>query len=283
MKESIASLAQRHGILPLKKLGQNFIYDISLCKKIASKAFIAHSDVILEIGPGTAGLTRAILELNPQKLIAIEKDKRCINLLKEVQNFYPSLDFIEKDALSITLETLKNIYQIPQNKKIKIIANLPYNIATTLITNWLKERNHVETMILMVQKEVAERIVSKPNCKSYGRLSIFCQNLSTANILFDVSPKVFYPSPKVMSSIIEIKPDGGRDISAQELKWLEKITQYAFSMRRKMLKTSLEKIANIITISQKLLLLRAENIPPRDYLELSKQISKSLEHEDIVL
>ena len=274
MLESIASCAKRHGIFPLKHLGQNFIYDITLCRKIAAKAFITQDDIILEIGPGTAGLTRAILECSPTKLIAIEKDQRCIGLLSEISLTHTNFQILEEDALEIDIQDLKLKNNIPKEKRIKIVANLPYNIASILIIKWLKQKEHIESMVLMVQKEVAQRITSHDSLKSYGRLSIFCQTLASVKILFDVSPKAFYPSPKVISSVIEIIPQVNNNITKEEISYLEELTSKTFSMRRKTLKTSLGNLADLLQLPQEKLRLRPENLTPSEYLDLAKSIAK---------
>ncbi len=272
MLDSIASSAKRHGIFPLKYLGQNFIYDTSLCRKIARSANITPSDIVLEIGPGTAGLTRAILESSPERLITIERDTRCISLLNEVKNYYHNLEIIEGDALDFSLSSIIERFHIPRNQKLKIVANLPYHIATHLITKWLYDRDKIELMILMVQKEVAERIASIDSCKSYGRLSVFCQVLSQCKVLFDVSRESFYPPPKVTSSIIKIEPSNKVNITDQELSFLESLTQQAFSMRRKQLRTGIKSILHGHQINPEILTLRPENLTPFDYFALVKKL-----------
>ncbi|MDX1924617.1 MAG: 16S rRNA (adenine(1518)-N(6)/adenine(1519)-N(6))-dimethyltransferase RsmA [Rickettsiaceae bacterium] len=271
MKESIASLAKKHGIIPKKSLGQNFIYDMSLCRKISDSASISSDDYILEIGPGTAGLTRAIAENNPKKLILIEKDERCLSLLREVSDQYAHIEIAERDALEISVQEIKVLFQIPRNKKIKIIANLPYNIASKLITNWLSESYNIESMTLMVQKEVALRISSPVGVKSYGRLSVFCQITADVKILFDVAPECFYPRPKVTSSIIRITPKENVP-SKETLETLSQITQSAFSMRRKKIKTSLSDYLSKSNLDDDALDLRAENLSPEDYLNYARLI-----------
>ena len=266
---SIAKHAKDHGIEPLKRLGQNFLFDSSLCSRIARCANIQKDDVIVEIGPGTAGLTRAILELNPKKLIAIETDKRCIGLLNEIKTIYPNLEIIEADALK---KSIKDLLQ-GHSQKAKIISNLPYNIGTTLILNWFKELEYIESINVMVQREVADRISADSGNKTYGRLSIISQLLCNAKKQFDVSPDAFYPKPKVWSSIISLTPKNERP-TIDEISVLEKITQAAFSMRRKMLKSSLKSIVPEDIIGQDRYALRAENLDPIEYLIMAQKISR---------
>ncbi len=268
MLPTIAKHAKEHGIFALKSLGQNFIFDLSLCKKIAATAKIGKEDFILEVGPGTAGLTRSILEEKPKLLIAIEKDRRCISLLEDVKNSFKDLEILEEDALNISLQDLIEKYYI--QGKIKIIANLPYNIATPLIIKWLYESEFIESINVMVQKEVAERIVAKHSTKKYGRLSIICQVTAEVEKLFDVSPESFYPRPKIWSSIISIVPKKSRP-NKNELDLLSKLTQEAFGMRRKMLKTSLKEFSAIIT-DENMLRMRAEDLSPDQYLEFVQKL-----------
>ena len=271
MLPSIAKHAQSHGIFPKKSLGQNFIYDLSLCTKIANYAKISLNDIILEIGPGTGGLTRSILSLNPQKLIVLEKDRRCIELLSDIKALHNNLEILEADALKITLGELKEKFDLPRDTKFKIIANLPYNIATQLIINWLSESENLDSITVMAQKEVAQRIVGKISTKTYGRLSIFCQLTSDPKILFDVSPESFYPKPKIWSSVISLIPKIEMP-NKDQLELLSNITHDAFGMRRKMLKTSMKSFSSSIDPEDPMLSLRAENLTPEEYLELVKRL-----------
>ncbi|MCF8494874.1 MAG: 16S rRNA (adenine(1518)-N(6)/adenine(1519)-N(6))-dimethyltransferase RsmA [Rickettsiaceae bacterium] len=265
---SIAKLASKHGIAPLKKYGQNFIFDESLCDKIVKFSQIDKSSNVLEIGPGPAGLTRSILKSTPQDLCVIETDTRCLPLLEEIKLSYPILQIKHADALKVSLSEINN-------NKIDIVANLPYNIGSQLLTNWLYQIEHVNSMTLMLQKEVVDRIVSSHNRKSYGRLSIFCQIFCEVEKCFDVSPKAFYPEPKIWSSVVRLVPK--HEVPEPIVRdRLEKITQAAFSGRRKMIKSSLGKIIpNITEILQKLALdqtLRAENLSSQDYIRIAKAI-----------
>lgn len=267
MLPSIAKLASKHGIAPLKKFGQNFIFDESLCDKIVQHSGISHDSYVLEIGPGPAGLTRSILKAKPNKLTVIETDSRCIPLLEELQESYPFLEIKHEDALKTSLKELL------QKTNLDIISNLPYNIGSQLLINWLGEIQHVNSMTLMLQKEVVDRIISKPNNKSYGRLSVICQITCNTRKCFDVSPKAFYPEPKIWSSIVKLTPKP-HQLSKEILNQLEKITRLAFSGRRKMIKSSLKTLhPDIDNILQNLginLQNRAENLSPEDYLNVAK-------------
>ena len=272
MLPTIAKLASKHNIVPLKKYGQNFLFDETLCNKIVKYSDLEKDEIVLEIGPGTAGLTRSILKLEPQKLNVIETDIRCLPLLEEIKVLYPDLFIHHADALGIKLS------DISKHEKIKIISNLPYNIGTVLLTNWLKEAESISSMTLMLQKEVVDRIISKPGVKSYGRLSVICQIICDIEKCFDVSPKAFYPPPKIWSSVVKLIPK--RTLPDPVIfNRVEKITNLAFSGRRKMIKSSL-KLAGA-DIEQKLTMLglnsslRAENLAPEDYLNLAKLLANS--------
>ena len=272
MLPSVAKLASKHGIIPLKKYGQNFIFDESLCDKIVRVADITSNSDILEIGPGPAGLTRSILKAAPNSLSVVETDSRCLPLLKEIQGTYPALKIIHNDALKITLSEIK------ASAKLDIISNLPYNIGTQLLLNWINQIKHINSMTLMLQKEVVDRIISEPGKKSYGRLSIICQLVCNTKKSFDVSPKAFYPEPKIWSSIVHLTPK--TDIPSKEiLSILEKITLHAFAGRRKMIKSSLKNVApNIEEILSNLGLnhnLRAENLSPNNYLQIAEMLKNN--------
>lgn len=265
MLPSIAKHAQQYGIKPLKKLGQNFIFDKTLCAKIVKASGLNPGDTVLEIGPGSGGLTRAILDLMPKSLTIVETDRRCIALLQDLQKHYPVLQIIEGDALKFDITGISA-------DKLAIIANLPYNIGTELIIKWLKQAKHISRMTLMLQKEVADRIAALPNTKAYGRLSIICQLTCNIEKRFDVGPQAFYPPPKVHSTVISLEPL--ENIPSAEITGkIELITKLAFGGRRKMIKSSLKKLhTDIDALLGKLDIdnsLRAENLSPQDYLRLA--------------
>lgn len=266
---SIAKLAAKHGIIPLKKLGQNFIFDETLCDKIVKASGLQEDNIALEIGPGPAGLTRSILNASPKQLIVIEMDARCIPLLEEIKAVYPNLTIKQADALKV------NFSELVTNEKVTIISNLPYNIGSVLLTSWLLQSEKINSMTLMLQREVVDRIIAKPGIKSYGRLSVICQIVCKITKCFDVSPKAFYPEPKIWSSVVRLEPKKNIP-SLQLLTKIEQITNLAFSGRRKMIKSSLKALSpDILPILEKLSIkdsLRAENLSPDDYLALAKTI-----------
>lgn len=262
---SIAAHAKLHDIAPQKRLGQNFIFDASLCERIVRSAPKIEGKHVIEIGPGPAGLTRAILASNPSKLTVIEKDKRCIALLQDIQKVYPNLTIIEGDALEIPISQITNTKTI-------IISNLPYNIGTELVFRWLEDAKLIESMTLMLQKEVVERICAKHSTKAYGKLSVMCQIMAHVHKEFDVSPKAFYPPPKVHSSIVNIKPLE-QLLSPNIIEKIREITHFAFTARRKMIRGSLKFIPEQIFTDLGIeMTTRAENISPDLYSAIAKKI-----------
>lgn len=229
----------RHGLQAQKSLGQNFLFDLNLTSRIARSAGSLEDVTVLEVGPGPGGLTRALLAAGAKKVIAIERDPRCIPALEEIAAHYPSrLTIIEGDALTF------NPASIEESGSLKIIANLPYNIGTALLMNWIDIENwppRFEDLVLMFQREVAERIVATPAAPhDYGRLSVFCGWRTDAKILFDVSPQAFTPPPKIISSVVRLTPRA--DPLPCNPKLLARVTQAAFGQRRKMLRQSLKSL-----------------------------------------
>jgi 16S rRNA (adenine1518-N6/adenine1519-N6)-dimethyltransferase len=252
-----------------KKFGQNFILDLNLTRRIARTAKPLNTSTIIEIGPGPGGLTRALFLEGATNVIAIEKDPRCLEALKSLQDIVGNrLTLIEGDALEIDYNQL-----CPGPKK--IVANLPYNISTPLLINWLKHMDSFLSLTLLFQKEVATRITAKPHIKEYGRLSILSQLLSHPTLAFDIAPSAFVPAPKVTSTLVHfVARDECPESSLVDI--LEKLTSSAFNQRRKMLRGSLKSVhPDIIKILDDLNIdpvLRAENLSPNDFLNISKAI-----------
>lgn len=262
---TIAQYVNKYNLRPLKKYGQNFIYDQTLCDKIVRYAAPAPDVDIVEIGPGPGGLTRSILAAKPKSLKVIEMDTRFLDLLKEIQGHHPNLSIIHGNALNHQLADLTS-------NKVQIIANLPYNVGCKLLVNWLHQLHLVESITVMLQKEVVDRITAKPNSKSYGRLSILCQTMCKTEKCFDVSSHAFYPRPKVESAIVKLTPKSPQ-ISYEILHKLEQVTLVAFNNRRKTLKSALKKEPEILKVMDKLGIasnLRAENLTPEDYLRIAR-------------
>jgi 16S rRNA (adenine1518-N6/adenine1519-N6)-dimethyltransferase len=225
----------RYGISARKGLGQHFLLDLNLTGRIARAAGPLHDHDIIEIGPGPGGLTRALLAAKARRVIAIERDPRCLAALAELAASCPGrLELIAGDALKLDPAALSE-------KPRKIVANLPYNIATPLLLGWLDRIREYESVILMIQREVAERLVAAPRTKSYGRLSVIVQWLCEARILFDVPPRAFVPPPKVTSTVIALIPRPA-PLAPASREALERVTAAAFGQRRKMLRTSLKNL-----------------------------------------
>ncbi len=254
-----------------KSLGQNFLCDLNLTRKIARQANITPDDHIIEIGPGPGGLTRGILLEGAHAMTAIEFDPRAIKALSSLNDVSGDrLTLIHGDALK------DNMLRFGENGTRKIIANLPYNIATPLIIQWLRDIHYAATdayqsITIMVQKEVAERMAAMDNTKPYGRLSVLVQWLCDARICFDVPATAFVPPPKVTSSIIQLTPNKRTDDIPFEV--IEKLTEMAFGQRRKMIRQTLKPHINIIHDLGIDETKRAENLSVTNFLNIAKAIS----------
>lgn len=231
LREVIASLQ----LSAKRSLGQNFILDLNLTGRIARAAGPLEGVTVVEVGPGPGGLTRALLHEGARKVVAIERDARCLPALRRIAGHYPGrLDIVSGDALEQDIEALAG-------GPFRIAANLPYGIATALLTRWLTRGGWppaYDRLVLMFQREVADRIVSEPGTKSYGRLSILAQWRTRARILFTLPPRAFTPPPKVASALVELVPLAQPE-DAGSARALEAVTAAAFGQRRKMLRSSL--------------------------------------------
>jgi 16S rRNA (adenine1518-N6/adenine1519-N6)-dimethyltransferase len=234
----LREVIRRHDLSAKKALGQNFLLDLNLTARIARAAGPLEDVTVVEVGPGPGGLTRALLAAGARGVIAIERDQRALAALAEIAEHYPGrLHVIEGDALAIDIR--------PQlaHTPVRIVANLPYNIATALLVNWLSAEPWppwCDALVLMFQREVAERIVAAPGSKSYGRLAVFTQWRCEAKILFDIAPSAFVPQPKVTSSVVRMVPR--QNPLPCDRRLLERVTAAAFGQRRKMLRQSLKSL-----------------------------------------
>ena len=225
----------RHGLMAKKSLGQNFILDLNVTRRIARAAGPFDDFDVIEVGPGPGGLTRALLETGARRVIAIERDRRALAALQELATAHPGrLELVEGDALELDPAALTDAPR-------KIVANLPYNIATALLLRWLDKIGAYDSLTLMFQREVAERLVAVPRSPAYGRLSVIVQWLAEPKILFDLPPRAFVPPPKVRSSVVSLV-SRAMPLAPANKATLERVTAAAFGQRRKMLRASLKSL-----------------------------------------
>ncbi len=269
----LRDIIREHNLRAEKSLGQNFLLDLNLTSKIARAAGDVSGVTVFEIGPGPGGLTRGILSAGAAKVIAIEYDTRAIEALLSLKEASDDrLEIVHADALNTKLPDLAK--QFGAKPPYVIVANLPYNIATPLLTGWLEEIHanpaQYREMVLMFQKEVAQRIVAKPSSKTYGRLSILAQWLCEAKLLFDVPAAAFTPPPKVTSSIVRLVPKAK---VTGDFATMEKITAAAFGQRRKMIRGSLKDYMDIVNKVGLREEARAEELSVEDFAALVRASS----------
>ena len=277
----LREVIRRHGLIAKKSLGQNFLLDLNLAARIARAAGELAGTTVVEIGSGPGGLTRALLALGADRVIAVERDERAIAALHEIAERYPGrLDVVPADAL--TFDPRPRLDRRPA----RIVANLPYNIATALLVSWVCVEPWppwYDAAILMFQREVAQRIVAGPGSKSYGRLSVLVQWRCEARILFDVNPSAFVPPPKVTSSLVRLLPRAAPLHCDRKL--LESVTQAAFGQRRKMLRQSLRSLGvdvpALLAAADLSPTARAEEIPIEGFVSLARALAahRGLRHD----
>jgi 16S rRNA (adenine1518-N6/adenine1519-N6)-dimethyltransferase len=268
----LREVIRRHGLVARRSLGQNFLLDLNLTARIARAAGPLDHVSVIEVGPGPGGLTRALLAAGAAQVIAIERDRRCIDALAEIAAHDPSrLTIVEGDALDT--DPTPYLAGTPA----RIVANLPYNIATQLLVAWLSVEPWppwYDSMTLMFQREVAERIVAGPGSKTYGRLSVLAGWRTQARILFDIAPTAFVPQPKVTSSLVRLEPRQAP--LACDRGALVRVTQAAFGQRRKMLRQSLKALGGdplrLLAAAGLDPTARAEDIPVDGYVALARAV-----------
>lgn len=270
---SLRETVEQHGLMAKKALGQNFLLDRNITDKII-RTSLEHQnkqdfsgEYVFEVGPGPGGLTRSVLAHNPERLTVVEMDERCIAIMQEIQQQTGSdkLQIINGDAL-------KQDFAAFQGSPKNVVSNLPYNISVPLLVGWLKKIKHFDSLTLMFQKEVADRICASAGCKDYGRISILSQLLCKVERLFDINPNCFVPAPKIWSTVVLFRPSG-LEVDAKTMNNLEKLTTMAFNQRRKMIRQSLKQLPDLEKKCAELgieLTLRAEQITPQQYLQLAK-------------
>ena len=255
-----------------RSLSQNFILDLNLTRRIAREAAPLDQTTVVEVGPGPGGLTRGLLMEGAKRVVAVERDRRCLEALGEIAAHYPGrLDVHEADALHTDWTEL--VGEDPGH--VSIVANLPYGIATGLLVGWLEADPWPPwygRMVLMFQKEVAERIVAEPNTKAYGRLAVLAQWRTRARIVVNLKPEAFTPPPKVSSAVVLFEPRAEPE-TACSVATLSRVTAAAFGQRRKMLRQSLRALTPMPELLlQKVGLapeLRAEAVTVRQFAELA--------------
>lgn len=270
----LSQVISDHGLSARKSLGQNFLLDLNLTAKIARLAGNIEGADVLEIGPGPGGLTRGLLAEGARRVLAIEKDARCIAALEEIAVAYPGrLEIINGDALEI--DPLAHL-----TPPIRVAANLPYNVGTELLVRWLTPKTWPpfwESLTLMFQREVAERIVAQPGSKAYGRLALLAQWRAEPRIVMSLPPGAFTPAPKVSSAVVHLTALPEPKFEA-DARILSRVVATAFNQRRKMLRAALKGVAP--DIEDRLLAAgiapteRAEQVSLEQFCALARQVAK---------
>lgn len=267
----LKDVVDRFELRAKKNLGQNFLFDLNITNKIARSAGDLTKSTVIEVGPGPGGLTRALLANGVQRLVAVERDERCLPALEEISAHYPGrLEVIAGDAMETDFAALAS-----GAENVRIVANLPYNIGTELLIRWLTGPQWPPfwtSMTLMFQKEVAQRIVAKPGDNAYGRLGVLAGWRTRANIVFDLPPQAFSPPPKVNSAVVHLEPRE-KPLEANE-RTLAKVTEAAFGQRRKMLRQSLKSLGGEALLQQADIepTRRAETLSVEEFVALSRLV-----------
>ncbi len=271
----LREVVRAHGLDARKSLGQNFLFDLNLTGRIARSSGALAGVTVIEVGPGPGGLTRALLAEGAGRVVAIERDPRCLPALAEIAAAYPGrLEVVEADALSVDMAALAG------PGPARIVSNLPYNVGTALLVQWLSAPDWPpfwDSLTLMFQREVAERIVADQSRRAdYGRLGVLCGWRTRAKILFDVPPAAFTPPPKVTSSVVRLEPRPAP--LPCRLGALEAVTQAAFGQRRKMLRQSLKGLgvepARLLAEAGIAETARAEEIPVEGFVALATALDR---------
>lgn len=271
----LRDVIQRHDLAAKKSLGQNFLLDLNLTARIARAAGPLEDAIVVEIGPGPGGLTRALLALGARRVIAVERDERALGPLAEIADHYPGrLDVVCADAMTYDPRPLLG------GAPAKIVANLPYNVATPLLVGWLESEPWppwYDCMVLMFQREVAQRIVATEHDDAYGRLAVLANWRAQTKLLFDIAPSAFVPPPKVTSSVVRLIPRA--EPEPCDLKLLEQVTAAAFGQRRKMLRQSLKSLgvdpAVLAAAAGIEPTRRAETVPISGFVAMARELANS--------
>ena len=269
----LRDIIREHSLSARKSLGQNFLLDLNLPARIARAAGPLEDATVIEVGPGPGGLTRALLAMGAKRVIAIERDERAIDALDYIVKRYPGrIEIVHGDAQHFDPRPLLD------GGKAKIVANLPYNIATQLLVDWLSIEPWppwYDTMVLMFQREVAERIVAHEDEEAYGRLAVLANWRAETKILFDISPAAFVPQPKVTSSVVRLIPRAAPEPCDRRM--LEQVAAAAFGQRRKMLRQSLKSLsvdpARLAAAAGIDATRRAETIPVAGFVAMARELA----------
>nr|WP_249136714.1 16S rRNA (adenine(1518)-N(6)/adenine(1519)-N(6))-dimethyltransferase RsmA [Bradyrhizobium tropiciagri] len=269
----LRDIIREHSLSARKSLGQNFLLDLNLTARIARAAGPLEDCTVIEVGPGPGGLTRALLAMGAKRVIAIERDERAIDALDYIVKRYPGrIEIVHGDAQHFDPRPLLD------GAKAKIVANLPYNIATQLLVDWLSIEPWppwYDTMVLMFQREVAERIVAHEDEEAYGRLAVLANWRAETKILFDISPAAFVPQPKVTSSVVRLIPRAVPEPCDRRM--LEQVAAAAFGQRRKMLRQSLKSLsvdpARLAAAAGIDTTRRAETIPVSGFVAMARELA----------
>ncbi|MFL6815090.1 MAG: 16S rRNA (adenine(1518)-N(6)/adenine(1519)-N(6))-dimethyltransferase RsmA [Bradyrhizobium sp.] len=275
----LREVIRQHALSARKSLGQNFLLDLNLTARIARAAGNLEDATVIEVGPGPGGLTRALLALGARRVIAVERDERALPVLQEISKRYPGrLEIVCADAQHFDPRPLLG------GVKAKIVANLPYNIATALLIDWLSTEPWppwYDMMVLMFQREVAERIVARENEEAYGRLAVLANWRAETKILFDISPAAFVPQPKVTSSVVRLVPR--LEPQRCDRRALEQVAAAAFGQRRKMLRQSLKSLAvepaRLAAAAHVDPTRRAETIPVSGFVAMARELTDIRQHK----
>lgn len=269
----LREVIRKHGLSARKSLGQNFLLDLNLTARVARVAAPLEERTVIEVGPGPGGLTRALLALGAKRVIAIERDERAIPALEEIAQHYPGrLDIVNADAMTFDPRPMLG------GAKATIVANLPYNIATPLLIGWLSTEPWppwFDMMVLMFQREVAERIAAHDNDEAYGRLAVLANWRAETKIMFDISPSAFVPPPNVTSSVVRLVPHSEPEPCNRQM--LERVSAAAFGQRRKMLRQSLKTLgvdpAQLAAAAGIDPTRRAETVPVSGFVAMARELA----------
>jgi 16S rRNA (adenine1518-N6/adenine1519-N6)-dimethyltransferase len=269
----LRDVIKQHALSARKSLGQNFLLDLNLTARIARAAGPLEDATIIEVGPGPGGLTRALLALGARRVIAVERDERALAALEDISKRYKGrLEIVSGDATTFDPRPMLG------GERAKIVANLPYNIATPLLIDWLSIEPWppwYDMMVLMFQREVAQRIVARENDEAYGRLAVLSNWRAETKILFDISPAAFVPQPKVTSSVVRLVPRAAPEPCDPRM--LEQVTAAAFGQRRKMLRQSLKSLgadpARLAAAAHVDPTRRAETIPVSGFVAMARELT----------